>query len=470
VKFIVSNTNDSGPSSLRQAILDANLAPGADTITFLIPGAGVHTISPLSTLPPLTDNAGVTIDGYTQPGSRPNRLPIGDNAVLLIELDGAALGAGQFGLTLQCSSNLVRGLVINGFGALGSGGGAISVESGSDNVVSGCFLGTDPAGSLGRPNEFGVVVAQSDVLPFPLPSRARIGGASPSLRNVISGNLSAGVVIGVGASETVVAGNYIGTDSSGMAALGNGAGGFALSSSFGTIVGGTAPGAGNVVSGNVGSGFFVLGSEVAIEGNRIGTNAAGSAALPNTGSGIEAFFGQGLLVGGSSPGAGNLISGNGVAGVRIFAPQGARIEGNLIGTDLTGRMPLGNVQQRIIVRSSAYPDPAGAGVSANVVAFNGDSGVVIGVDAANGSSGNRISGNSIHDNGGLGIDLGNDGVTPNVACGSGQGPNLLQNFPVLTSAVRSGAGTRVRGTQRGAELRLRARVLLQQFVRSVQLR
>jgi len=185
---------------------------------------------------------------------------------------------------------------------------------------------------------------------------------------------------------------------------------------------------------------------VAIEGNRIGTNAAGSAVLPNTGSGIEAFFGQGLLVGGSAPGAGNLISGNGVAGVRIFAPQGARIEGNLIGTDLTGKMPLGNIQEGIRIRCGFDPDPAGAGVSGNIVALNGDSGVVIGVDAANGSSGNRISGNSIHDNGGLGIDLGNDGVTPNVACGSGKGPNLLQNFPILTSVVRSGAGTRVRGT------------------------
>jgi parallel beta-helix repeat protein len=72
------------------------------------------------------------------------------------------------------------------------------------------------------------------------------------------------------------------------------------------------------------------------------------------------------------------------------------------------------------------------------------------VDAANGSSGNRISGNSIHDNGGLGIDLGDDSVTNNVACGGGQEPNLLQNLPVLTSAVRSGAGTRFRGTLNAA--------------------
>jgi hypothetical protein len=138
-------------------------------------------------------------------------------------------------------------------------------------------LGTDPAGSLGRPNEFGIVVAQSDVLPFPLPSRARIGGTSPSQRNVISGNLSAGVLIGVGASETVVAGNYIGTDSSGMAALG----------------------------------------------------------------------------------AGILISGNGVAGVRIAFPQSARIEGNLIGTDHAGKTPLGNGQEGLRSGAASIPIPQG---------------------------------------------------------------------------------------------------------------
>ena len=443
--FTVSNTNDSGPGSLRQAILDANAAPGADTIAFDIPGSGVHTIGPLSPLPALTDNAGATIDGYTQPGSSPNTLAFGDDAVLLVELIGDALGDFDSGLSIQSSSNLVRGLVISGFGALGADAGGIFVESGSDNVVSGCFLGTDSTGSLGRPNQFGVEIAQTGATLLPPPSRTRIGGDSPSERNVISGNLSAGVFV-FGASETTISGNSIGTNSSGMAALGNGGGGIALSISSGTVIGGTAPGSGNVVSGNVGSGLFVVSAEVLIEGNRIGTNAAGSAAVPNTGSGLECFFGNGLVVGGTQPGAGNLISGNTIAGIRILFPNGARFEGNLIGTDLTGNAPLGNGQEGIRIRSGPALDPAGAGVSGNVIAFNGASGVIIGVDAGNGTSGNRISGNPIHDNFGLGIDLGNDGVTPNLACGSGQGPNLLQNAPVLTSAVPSGASTTIRGT------------------------
>ena len=84
------NTNDSGPGSLRQAIFNANANPGLDTIAFAIPGAGMHTISPTSPLPNITDP--VVIDGYTQPGSSPNTLANGDNAVLLIELNGSGTG------------------------------------------------------------------------------------------------------------------------------------------------------------------------------------------------------------------------------------------------------------------------------------------------------------------------------------------------------------------------------------------
>src|SRR5262245_23831799 len=88
--FTVTNTSDSGPGSLRQAILDANGNAGLDTIAFNIPGAGVHTITPATPFDPLIDP--VIIDGYTQPGSSPNTAPVGTNAVLLIELDGSAIG------------------------------------------------------------------------------------------------------------------------------------------------------------------------------------------------------------------------------------------------------------------------------------------------------------------------------------------------------------------------------------------
>src|SRR6266511_3479784 len=135
--FTVTNTNDSGPGSLRQAILDANAAPGADTIAFNIPEAGVHTISPLSPLPALTDDAGVTIDGYTQPGSSANTLPIGNDAVLTIEIDGTAAGGFVNGLRVQGTNATVRGLVINRFALSG-----ILIASGYGHHVGGCFLGT----------------------------------------------------------------------------------------------------------------------------------------------------------------------------------------------------------------------------------------------------------------------------------------------------------------------------------------
>jgi hypothetical protein len=443
--FTVLNTNDSGPGSLRQAILDANAAPGADTIAFNIPGPGIHTIRPLSPLPALTDDAGSRVDGYTQPGSSANTLAAGDNAILLIELNGAALGAAQFGITLRASSNLVRGLVVNGFGALGAGGGAISVENGTGNVISGCYLGTDATGLLAKPNEFGIEIAQGLVRPFPLPSNTRIGDTSPSERNVISGNLSTGILIGVGASDALVTGNYVGTDPSGGLALGNGGGGIVTTIST-SMIGGTAVGSGNVISGNVGYGLFVVSAQVAIQGNRIGTNAAGSQALPNTGSGIECLFGDNMLVGGDVAGAGNLISGNRVAGVRIFRPSGARVTGNLIGTDVTGRLPLGNGQGGVMIRSPSNPDVVGASVTANVIAFNGTGGVLIGNDPSDLSTGNRISGNSIHENGGLGIDLGSDGVTANDPGDGDTGPNNLQNFPVLSAATSDGVSTGVRGS------------------------
>ena len=88
--FTVANTNDSGAGSLRQAILDANASAGADVIDFNIAGAGVHTITPTSELPPITDTA--TIDGYTQPGASPNTQLATDDAVLLIELNGESSG------------------------------------------------------------------------------------------------------------------------------------------------------------------------------------------------------------------------------------------------------------------------------------------------------------------------------------------------------------------------------------------
>ena len=140
--FTVTNTNDSGAGSLRQAILDANGHPGADTIVFAIPGSGVHTITFTSFPPSITDP--VTIDGYTQPGSSPNTNGPGlpDNAVLTIEVT-CGNGPTLPGLDFEAEGNVVRGLILNRFATqitLGAGGG---------NKIEGNFIGTN-ADEIGR--------------------------------------------------------------------------------------------------------------------------------------------------------------------------------------------------------------------------------------------------------------------------------------------------------------------------------
>jgi hypothetical protein len=198
--FTVTNTSDSGAGSLRQAILDANANIGADAISFNIPGTGVHTITPVTFLPLITDS--VTIDGYTQPGSSENTLANDDNAVLRIVLDGS--NGGISGLSLNADTCTVRGLVINNFEL-----DAIDVRS-DGNVIEGNFIGTNAAGTLALPNgEHGVGAI---IAGFGLTgSNNTIGGTTPGARNLISGNIGRGILIQF--SGSVVQGNFIGTDS-----------------------------------------------------------------------------------------------------------------------------------------------------------------------------------------------------------------------------------------------------------------
>ena len=155
--FTVTNTNDSGAGSLRMAITDANAQPNIDLdvpdrIAFAIPGAGVHTITLNSALPSITDP--LEINGYTQSGASENTLSVGDNAVLLIELNGANVGGTAIGLDLVAGRSIVRGLVINRFGTAPgsfSGSGGIRIAS-DDNVVAGNFFGCNPTGETALAN------------------------------------------------------------------------------------------------------------------------------------------------------------------------------------------------------------------------------------------------------------------------------------------------------------------------------
>jgi hypothetical protein len=436
--FTVTNTDDSGPGSLRQAILDANATPGADLIAFNIPGSGVHTISPLTPLPALTDDAGVAIDGYTQPGASPNTLAGGNNAVLLIELDGSSAGSGAAGLTLVSSANAIRGLIVGRFDR------GISIQAGSGNSIAGCLIGTDSSGSVPAPNRIGLALLSLSTINSNVESM--VGGVRSESRNVISGNTEAGVSA-FGISNCTIAGNFIGTDRAGTSPLPNGDG-VDIAFSTETVVGGATQGSRNIISGNTGTGissYSTLWSQ--LQGNFVGTDVTGTVAVPN-GRGISSESDIANFVGGASPGLGNVVSGNRSDGIQIFYNASSiYVLGNSIGTDSSRTLALGNGGNGILILLSSVRTIIGAGFSSasNVIAFNGAAGVAIGRDLSDSSNDNRISGNSIHDNAGLGIDLGSDGVTPNDDCDSGRGPNLLQNYPVLTSAVPSGTSTTIRG-------------------------
>jgi hypothetical protein len=173
-----------------------------------------------------------------------------------------------------------------------------------------------------------------------------------------------------------------------------------------------------------------------VQGNRIGTNAAGTAALANT-TGVR--VGGANTIGGAAPAMGNLISGNSQNGIETIGGAGAtQISGNLIGTDVTGAAALGNGLFGI----ESFGSSTGViGGPANTIAFNTGSGVVI-----LGPSNFTIAGNSIHSNGGIGIDLNGDGVNPNDPGDPDVGPNGFQNFPVVTGAFVSPARIRIQGT------------------------
>jgi len=437
-----------GNCTLRAAIQEANFTSAADTIGFaILPFDGsVKTITPTSALPDITQT--VTIDGYTQSGSSVNTAVLTDNAVILIELNGANAGATVDGLRLvaSASGSTVRGLVINRFTRTG-----ISLFESDNNIISGNFIGTDATGlidlgnaSVGVNGEFGSN-ANSNL----------IGGTTPAARNIISGNGGVGIEFGFAAAN-IIQGNFVGLGSDGATAIGNSGGGIGINSFVsGFVVGGddAADGAAdgvvnarNYISGNAQTGIFLGGagaSGATIQGNYIGTDTTGTLRRGNR-SGISTNLARVSIIGGTTAGAGNLISGNNFAGIGLANTGPVTVIGNRIGTQADGISPLGNGGNGVeIVVGGAGNSIGGTGANdGNIIAFNSGGGVY--VDSFLNPAANPILRNSIFSNGGLGIDLGTNGVTPNDAGDGDTGANNLQNFPVITSAQPG--STRVVGT------------------------
>ncbi len=598
----VSNNVDFGPGTLRRAIDCANATPAADTITFAIPGNGVHTIVPGSPLPALT--APVIIDGFTQSGSTPNTNVEGAiNAHLNIEIYGAfdftsgsdgstlrgIVGTGMYshsnnilvkgcffgtdatgtrafisstpnmtgifitggtgcrvGGTSAADRNLISGVGISiltevdpisdveirgnligpdiSGAAIGNyetltGGIGISSDAdsgnhpdglihdirigmpgtGGGNVISGITIvayqlypptngsanansvhtnsiggGSDPGippGSIKnvkiRNNRIGTNAAGTAALSNGTAigsangisavngtgvaddlSALQIGGTGVGESNVISGNAGDnrgasgnGIYLGLVTGATIQ-GNFIGTNATGTAPIPNAGSGVFLGNSTNITVGGTSAAARNIISGNGSDGVSISsGNTNTIQGNFIGTNAAGTGALPNRGNGVSATFAANNILGGSNAGEGNVISGNGSNGVFITRTrsQGNVVSGNLIGRNAANTAALGNTGYGVLLQGCSANTIGGTGASAgNIIAHNGGGVAVVSlVDPTIGSGeaiGESILGNSIFSNTKLGIDLGGDGATPNDAGDADSGANNLQNFPVITSA------------------------------------
>jgi hypothetical protein len=546
--FVVTNDNADGTGSLREAITNANATPGADTIVFNIPGPGVKTINLPTPLPDITEQ--IVIDGTTQPGYA---------GTPLIQLDGT--GNTGNGFVIKAGGSTVRGLAIGNFR---SGNAAIWLFSCDNNVIQGNYLGVDANGTTAKPNVRGILLSIS--------SNNTIGGTTTAARNVISASIFDGIEIG--GNENVVQGNFIGTNAAGTAEIANGSSGITIQSSPFTnnVIGGTAAGAGNlisgnqrgvntsgtgtviqgnligtdvtgtskvpngvgvsargtnilvggltaaarnIISGNNGDGVSVSGADTKVQGNYIGTDITGTLALGNGGSGVVAgdhaliggtvpearniisanggfgnvslgsnsigsaavvqgnyigtdvtgtkalsnltnnvFAGVSIsdvnnVVGGVAPGAGNVISGNGygiqIGGSTTALLFGNVIQGNLIGLNALGTGPLPNSFYGIVISGANNNTIGGTQTgAANKIAFSGGAGVRI-FDG----NGNVIRGNSIFSNGELGIDLGSEfltGVTPNDPIDSDHGANLLQNFPVLTSVLSTSNSTNIQGS------------------------
>jgi hypothetical protein len=421
----------------------ANVSLGVDNVT--IQGNYVGTnVTGSSAIPNLFDGVGValagsqtaTIGGLT-PGtsnliSGNGRDGIGITATagpVLIEgnrigttADGTAKLGNQYGAVIGASGVTVGGATQPASNIV-SGNSRIGIVAGGPaDLVEGNFVGTDLSGTRSVPNGSG----------NPNEGGLELGLSSTATGNLVSGNNGFGVQPGIG---DVVQGNKIGTDVTGSVKLPNQGPGFYFNHSQNNVIGGSGAGQGNLISGNIGGGIVMLDPDDTnntVKGNLIGTDQTGTFAIGNAGFGVLIYQGAANTIGGSNAGEGNVIAASYAAngytgiGISIEVPNATNnvIKANFIGTNgpgttkAPGTLPLGNAGPGVFIDGPIGEQIGGTAVGdANTIAFNGQDGVWV-------LQGSAVSilGNSIHDNGGLGIDL-------------ASGTNDNQAAPVLTSVV-----------------------------------
>ena len=468
--FSVTSNADSGAGSLREAITLANANPDVDVITFAI-GSGSATIQPATMLP--TVSQPLRIQGLSQPpgGSGPR-----------IVLDGSLLSGSTPGLNLVASGCFGGNCYVEGLDIINFPGDGIRVQSGVWSLRSNwigltaagaaangggirvfteqCIIGGDSAGegnvisgnvnhgvtldgnnNLLMRNWIGLSVDGTTAIPNGwdgvrvFGDGNWVGSFSSADGNVISGNAFSGVAIDTGASNTLVLNNRIGTSANGMSSIGNDR--FGVDADGGPSYIGLSD-AGNLISGNGygGIGLQFGADGVAIAGNWIGLNAAGTGTLGNASAGIRLYSSSNTLIGGPNAGDGNVISGN-YTGVSVDAGTSATtILGNRIGTNPTGTTALGNSGSGISVNGSGVVIGGDQPGDGNLISGNGSDGVSISGEDAGDTTirGNRIGttadGLFALPNGGYGIRAlqGNNaligGDTPadgNLVSGNGRG-------------------------------------------------
>ena len=336
----------------------------------------------------------------------------------LIGLNAAgtsALGNVESGITIGASGNTIGGTttaernVIAGTVA-GTAIGILVEAGGNDNVVEGDYVGTNATGTAALPNGTGIAIEGG--------TGNTIGGATSvpgtGAGNVISGNADDGLDTDAGSVQTSVLGNIIGLDAAGTAALENGSStvgnGIALGGSS-DIVGGTAAGDGNIISGNYLRGVAIGGSDELVEGNFIGTDITGMIAIGNgLIPGYAAMYVSGAdnTIGGSVAGAGNLLDGSGTEGIRLDSTSSVDnlVAGNDIGVNALGTGALGNKLYGVLISNGATGNTIGGPTTAYANVISGN--LAPGVDADGATTTGDVVANDW-----IGTDAGGTGVLVN---------------------------------------------------------
>jgi parallel beta-helix repeat protein len=433
--LIVSNTNDSGPGSLRNAITYANTQATASTVSFAIPGAGPHTITLSSALPNLTAN-NLAVDGTTQSGTQCRDLWAGNGHDLRINLRGG----GFDGFRLAGTNQTIKGLSLTNFD------NAITTLAGSSAATIQCnYLGLLANGTSSG-NSRGVLARGAS---------ARIGGLDAGQGNVISANSIVGVVTEQGSTDTAIRGNFIGTDPTGMTARANTGG---INNFFGTATWRDITY--NLISGNGNRAAIMLESDdsiqpstdtIRIQRNVIGFNRTISARLPNGTDHAAIAFPPGsignALIGGLAATEGNFITASRDA-IVLHGVSNIAIQGNTI-----ARSGSRGIWMESVGNVTVGGSTSGQG---NMIGGNGSDAII----ALAGSSNVTILGNLIQPititggtfaNGGAGIAL---YTVSNVVIGDGSvgGRNVIGGNPRRAVEVgQSASGLTINGNYVGTD-------------------